>query len=37
MEGISLEGMSEDEQKILASVSLSMKLQKKEKKINGSP
>ncbi len=32
MEGISLEGMSEDEQKILASISLSMKLQKKKKK-----
>ncbi len=32
MDGISLEGMPEDEKKILASVSLSMKLQKKEKK-----
>ena len=32
MEGISLEGMSDDELKILASVSLSMKLQKKKNK-----
>ena len=32
MDSISVEGMPEDDQKILASVSLSMKLQKKEKK-----
>ena len=32
MDGISLDGMTEDDQKILASVSLSMKMQKKEKK-----
>ena len=32
MDGISVEDMSEDDQKILASVSMSMKMQKKEKK-----
>jgi hypothetical protein len=32
MDGISAEDMSEDDQKILASVSMSMKMQKKEKK-----
>ena len=33
MDGISLDAMSEEDQKVLASVSMSMKMQKKEKKI----
>ena len=33
MDGISVEDMPEDDQKILASVSMSMKMQKKEKKV----
>ena len=32
MDGISLDAMSEEDQKVLASVSMSMKMQKKEKR-----